>query len=149
LLIIFASEYASKKLPEEMKFTNNYRVITLISDSSKTVSNLILPRSRRQVEQVVRDHQCEFQRNISASDSGFYIRQTLEEKWNYNEIVLQRFREFKKSYDWDRSDVLYSIPIEFGVPMKLVRHIKVYRNESYSEVHIGQSYQTRLLLKII
>jgi hypothetical protein len=33
---------------------------------------------------------------------------------------------------------LYNIHIEFGVPMKLVRLIKMCLNETYSKVHIGK-----------
>jgi hypothetical protein len=33
---------------------------------------------------------------------------------------------------------LYNILIEFGVPMKLVRLIKIYLNETYSKVRIGK-----------
>jgi hypothetical protein len=33
---------------------------------------------------------------------------------------------------------LYSLPVEFGVSMKLVRLIKMCLNETYSKVHIGK-----------
>jgi hypothetical protein len=33
-------------------------------------------------------------------------------------------RDFKKAYDSVRREVLYNIPIEFGIPKKLVRLIK-------------------------
>jgi hypothetical protein len=33
---------------------------------------------------------------------------------------------------------LYNIPIEFGVPMKLVRLIEMCLNETYSKVRIGK-----------
>jgi hypothetical protein len=33
---------------------------------------------------------------------------------------------------------LYNILIEFGVPMKLIRLIKMCLNETYSKVHIGK-----------
>jgi hypothetical protein len=37
-----------------------------------------------------------------------------------------------------RREVLYNILIEFGVPKKLVRLIKMYLNETYSKVRIGK-----------
>jgi hypothetical protein len=37
-----------------------------------------------------------------------------------------------------RREVLYNILIEFGIPMKLVRFIKMCLNETYSKVRIGK-----------
>jgi hypothetical protein len=39
-----------------------------------------------------------------------------------------KYSDFKKAYDSVRREVLYNIPIEFGVPMKLVRLIIFKRN---------------------
>jgi hypothetical protein len=55
----------------------------------------------------------------------------LEKKWEYNKTVHQLFVEFKKAYDSVRREVLYNIVIEFGVPMKLVKLIKMCLNEMY------------------
>jgi hypothetical protein len=41
-------------------------------------------------------------------------------------------------YDSVTSEILYSILIEFGVPMKLVRLIKMYLNEMCNRVHIAK-----------
>jgi negative regulator of genetic competence, sporulation and motility len=63
----------------------------------------------------------------------------LEKEWEYNETVHQLFIDLKKAYDSVRMEVLYSILIEFGVPTKLVRSIKMCLNETYSKVCIGKN----------
>jgi hypothetical protein len=50
----------------------------------------------------------------------------------------QLFVDFKKAYDSVRREVLYNILIEFEVPMKLVRLIKICLNMTYSKVRIGK-----------
>jgi hypothetical protein len=52
----------------------------------------------------------------------------------YNVTVHQLFTEFEKTYDSVRREVLYNILIEFGVPMKLVRLIKMCLSETYTKV---------------
>ena len=49
----------------------------------------------------------------------------LRKKWVYNKAVYQLFIDFKNAYDSVRREVLYNIFIEFGIPMKLVRLIKM------------------------
>src|SRR5215469_15008664 len=62
----------------------------------------------------------------------------LKKKWEYNEAVHQLFIDFKKAYDLVRREVLYNILIEFGVPKKLVRLIKMCLTETYSRVRVGK-----------
>ena len=49
----------------------------------------------------------------------------------------QLFIDFKHAYDSVRMEVLYNILIEFGIPMKLVRLIKVCLTKKYSRVRVG------------
>jgi len=65
--------------------------------------------------------------------------QILEEKCEYNEEVHQLFTDFKKSYDSVRREVLYNILTEFGIPMQMVRLIKMCLNETYSTVWVGKN----------
>jgi hypothetical protein len=51
--------------------------------------------------------------------------------------VHQLFIDFKKAYDSVRRQVLYNTLTEFGIPMKLVRLIKMCLNETYSKASIG------------
>jgi hypothetical protein len=46
-------------------------------------------------------------------------------KWEYNETARQLSIDSKKAHDSVRREVLYNILLEFGVPMKLVRLIKM------------------------
>jgi len=52
--------------------------------------------------------------------------------------VHRLFIDFKQAYDAVRRDVLYNILIEFGIPMKLGRLIKMCMNETYSRDLVGK-----------
>jgi sorting nexin-29 len=90
-----------------------------------------LSRLTPYTEEIIGDHQCGFRRNRSTTDHIFRIRQILEKKWEYNEAVHQLFIDFKKAYD---SIIL----IEFGIPRKIVRLIKMCLSETYSRVRVGK-----------
>jgi hypothetical protein len=64
--------------------------------------------------------------------------QDTKEKWEYNGAVHQLFINFKKAYDSIKREVLYNILVEFGIPKKLVRLIKMCLNETYSNVCVGK-----------
>ena len=49
----------------------------------------------------------------------------LEKKREYNETVYHLFIDFMKAYDSVRREVLYNILMEFGIPKKLIRLIKM------------------------
>jgi hypothetical protein len=68
-------------------------------------------------------------------------------EWEYNETVHQLFIGFKKVCDSVRREILYNIPIEFGVPMKQVMLIKMCLNETYSKVRIGKHLSDSFLIR--
>ena len=77
------------------------------------------------MKEIIRDHHCGFRRNRSNIDHIFCIRQILEKQWEYNEEVYQLFIDLKNANDSVRREVLYKILIEFGIPRKIVRLIKM------------------------
>jgi len=118
---------------------NNYRGISLLPTTYKILSNILLSRLIPYAEEVIGAHQCVFRRNRSSTDHIFCIRQILEKKWEYNEAVQQLFIDFKKAHDSVRREVLYNILIEFGVPKKQVRLIKMCLTETFSRVQVGKN----------
>jgi len=52
--------------------------------------------------------------------------------------MLLGISDFKKVYDSVRKKVLCSILIEIGIPMKLVRLIKMCLNGTYRRVRVGK-----------
>ena len=81
----------------------------------------------------------DFDANRSTIDHIFCIRQIYEKKWEYNEAGHQLFIDFKKAYDSLRREVLYNILVWFGIPMKLVRLIKMCLNETNTIVRVGKN----------
>jgi hypothetical protein len=109
---------------------NNYRGISLQSTSYKILLTIFLSRLSPFIDEIIGNLQCGFRHNRSTTDQIFRIRHILEKKWEYYETVHQLFIDFKKTYYSVRREVLYNILIEFGVPMKLVRLIKMCLNET-------------------
>ena len=70
-----------------------------------------------------------------------------EKKWEYDEEVHQFFTDIKKVYDSVRSEVLYKILVEFGIPRKLVSLINVSLAETYSRVRVGENVSDRFPIR--
>jgi hypothetical protein len=117
---------------------NNYLGISLLSTAYKILSNILLARLTPHVNEVIEGHQCGFHCNRSTMGEIFYIQQIFEKKWEYNGTVHQLFIDFNKVYDSVKREVLYNILLEFGIPKKLERLIKMCLNETYSKVHVGK-----------
>ncbi|KAJ4435211.1 hypothetical protein ANN_23788 [Periplaneta americana] len=64
------------------------------------------------------------------------LQRIMEKKWEYKGTVHQLFIDFKKAYNSVKREVLYDIPIEFGIPKELVRLIKMCLSKTYSRVRI-------------
>ena len=47
--------------------------------------------------------------------------------------------DFNKAYNLLRNEVLYNILFEFGIPMKLLRLIRMCLTETYSRVREGKN----------
>ena len=105
----------------------------------KILPNILLSKLTPYAEESIGDNQCGFRHNRSTNHHILCICEIQKTKWEYNEAVHQLFIDFKKAYDSFRREVLYNILIEFGIPMKLVRLIKMCLTEMYSRVQVGKN----------
>jgi hypothetical protein len=90
--------------------------ISLLSTTYKILSNILLSRLTPYAGEIIGDHKCGFQYKRSNTYHMFCTCQILEKKWEYSETVHQLFIDFKMPYDSVKREVLYNIPIEFGIP---------------------------------
>jgi len=159
---LITSIWKKEKLPEERKESiivpihkkgdktdcNNYRgILSLFPTTYKILSNILLSRLIPCAKEIIGDQQCGLRRNRWTIDHIFCIRQILEKKWEYNEGVHQLFIDFKKAYVSVRREVLYKILIEFGIPRKLVRLMKISLTETYSRERVGKNVCDRFPIR--
>ena len=95
------------------------------------------------MQRIIGDHQCGFWCIRSTTDLIFCIHQIPEKKCEYNETIYR----LQGSYDSIRREVLYTILIESGIPMKFVRLIKMCLTEPYSRVQIGKNLSDMFLIR--
>jgi hypothetical protein len=116
---------------------STYRGISLLSTSYNIIVGIILSRLSPYVDEILWITSV----GVDVTDQlliRFFAFIRSRDKWEYNETIHQLFIDFKKAYESVRREVLYNIHIDFGVPMKLVRLIKMCLNETYSKIHIGK-----------
>ena len=129
--------YNKEKLTEEWKESiilpvykksdktdcSNDRGISLLSNTYKIVSNILLSRLTSYAEELIVDHRCGLRHSISTTDHIFCICQKLKKKrkWEYNKAVHQLFIAFKRACYSVRRGVSYNILTECDITMQLVR----------------------------
>jgi hypothetical protein len=66
---------------------SNYQGISPLSTTDRILSIILLSSFLPFVDEIVGDHQCGFQHNLSTTDQIFCIHLILEKKWEYNGTV--------------------------------------------------------------
>jgi hypothetical protein len=82
---------------------------------------------------------CGFRRNRSTTDHIYYISEILENKWEYSESRHELFIDFRNVYHSFRRKLSYNNLFEFGIPLKLVKLIKMCVNETCSRIRVGKN----------
>jgi hypothetical protein len=115
-----------------IRHCNNYQGISLLSSAYKILSNILPARLTPYVSEIIGDHQHGFCHNGPTT----------------NGMVYQLYIDIKKSYDSVKKEVLYNILLEYVIPKKLVKLIKMCLNETYSKVCAGNIFSIHFLFKM-
>jgi len=78
-----------------------------------------------------------------------FVKYVLGRPREHNKAVHQLFIDFKRTYDPFRREVLCNILIEFVIPMKLARLIKMCLNGTDSRVRVGNICLTFFDLRMV
>jgi sorting nexin-29 len=76
-------------------------------------------------EGIIGDYQCGFRKGRSTTDQIFCLRMILEKTCENRGDIHQLFIDFKQASDTIDRTELEEIMKEFGIPMKLVRLVKM------------------------
>jgi hypothetical protein len=76
--------------------------------------------------------------------SQFTLQAANPETFGYTFLFI----DFKKVCDPVKREVLYHVVLGFGTPKKLVGIIKIYLNETYSEVRAGKLLTVHFLFRM-
>jgi hypothetical protein len=78
--ILKCFNYETTVFLNEIEDCSSYRGTSLLSNSYKIVSNILLSRLISYADEIIGDHQCGYSYNRSTTDQIFYICEILEKK---------------------------------------------------------------------
>jgi hypothetical protein len=112
----------------------------MLSASCKMSSIILISRLIPYADETTDDRQYGFGSNRSTTNQNLHththkyiylhththiqIYQIQEKKWEYNGTVHQLFVDLKKAYDSLRTEALYNVLTESGIPRKLKKKVK-------------------------
>jgi sorting nexin-29 len=88
------------------------------------------------VEDILGDYQGGFRKGRSTTDQIFSLRMILEKTYEHKVDIHQLYIDYKQAYDTINRSELEEIMKEFGIPIKLVRLIKMTIENTNSKVKI-------------
>ena len=125
---------------------DNYRPISLTSQTAKIFTRIILQRIRAVSSLVIQEYQAGFRPGRSTVDQIFTVRQILEKYLEFGRGLYQLFIDFRQAFDLIWRNGLWHILLHYGIPRNLVDLIKDMYSKFGSRVMTSEgltdSFQT-------
>ena len=116
--------------PGDLRFTNNYRGISLTSLVSKLINRMILNRIRPYLDPLLRGNQAGFRPGRSTTAQILALRRIIEGVKRRNLPAVMVFVDFCKAFDSINHNTMFNILKAYGIPPHLVEAIRL----SYSNL---------------
>jgi sorting nexin-29 len=88
------------------------------------------------IDDILENYQYGFRKGRSTTDQTFCMRMILEKACEYKVDIHQLYIDYKQAYDTTNRAELVQIMKEFGIPMKLVRLVRMTLTNTNSKVKI-------------
>ena len=113
-------------LPKKGDLTQcgNHRGIMLLSVPGRILSQILLNRIKKKVNDKLRPNQAGFRPNRSTIDQVTTLRIIIEQSKEWNSPLFINFIDYKKAFDSLDRNSLWKIMRHYGIPEKLINVIK-------------------------
>jgi sorting nexin-29 len=125
----------------------HYRGITILNTRYKVLSLIILKRLKKYTEKAVGGYQCRFRKGRSTTDHIFVVRQLMEKHYEYAKDLHMAFVDYKQAYDSIDRERLWEALRAFGIPMKIIKMIKLCKSKTYSREKFGNELSMAFKIK--
>lgn len=114
-----------------------YRGISLLSTAYRIFTAVIRKaKLESYTENTLGEYQAGFRPGRSTMDQLYTVKMVAEKCWEFDIDVYQLFVDFKQAYDSIDRSKLYTIMLDFDVPSKLVRLVRVTMQGSQCQVRV-------------
>ena len=115
---------------------SNYRGISLLCQTSKIFSSIILQRIKTRTEEILSEAQAGFRKNRSTIDQIFTLRQLAEKYEEFGKDLYVCYIDFRKAFDSIWRKGLWNVMRHLGYPEKIIKILENAYRDTFSAVRV-------------
>ena len=125
----------------------NYQGISLVSVSSKLLSNMILFRLRDAVDKVLREEQCGLRKGRGCVNQVFILRSIIEKSLHCQTPLVLSFIDYEQAFDSVDRRALTKVLLLYGIPEKYIKVICAMYKNNTAAVKVGSEVSNWFCIK--
>ena len=114
------------KIPKkgDLQECKNYTGIMLLSVPGKVLNRIILEILKKEVDNILRDHQAGFSQDRGCVDQIATVRIIVEQSMEFDSSVYIHFVDYEKAFDSLDRDKRWNLLRQYGIPEKSITLIR-------------------------